>query len=233
MPKSLSGIEVGSGQDIGKSKAAPGLSASPMEHSSTAITVFAPTPVRRLQLLHHAVHAVVAGGAVTIAMTGRNAGTGGNGGTFGTWVGNEDTSEDTSEAATEEAREEACGYSLDASMISARRSGWSGWSGRSGAGDTSSDDGMRRAGEGGEGGEEEEGPTTLLFVYGTLKRRFANFVRYLGVACSHGGALFLGSGRTVPSFPLVCRPPDMPPLCPFGYEPLRGTCSVLTRAMRT
>ena len=51
----------------------------------------------------------------------------------------------------------------------------------------------------------------LIFVYGTLKRGFTNWQRYLGVAETHGGACFVGCATTVEAFPMVVRPPHMPP----------------------
>lgn len=53
-----------------------------------------------------------------------------------------------------------------------------------------------------------------VFVYGTLKRTFTNYERYLGVAVEHGKASFLCEAATVECFPLVVRPPHMhPPTC--------------------
>jgi len=53
--------------------------------------------------------------------------------------------------------------------------------------------------------------TNLIFVYGTLKRGFTNYERYLGVAVASGGATFVGEGMTSEPFPLVIRPAHMPP----------------------
>ena len=51
----------------------------------------------------------------------------------------------------------------------------------------------------------------LLFVYGTLKRGYTNWQRYLGIAESHGAAHFVGSAETVEAFPMVIRPEGMAP----------------------
>eukprot|EP00928_Gymnodinium_smaydae_P021605 TRINITY_DN18453_c0_g1_i1.p1 TRINITY_DN18453_c0_g1~~TRINITY_DN18453_c0_g1_i1.p1 ORF type:complete len:366 (+),score=87.32 TRINITY_DN18453_c0_g1_i1:97-1098(+) len=51
-----------------------------------------------------------------------------------------------------------------------------------------------------------------IFVYGTLKRLFANHFRYLGVAERNGSAEYLGRALTEERFPLVVRPPELPPL---------------------
>ena len=51
----------------------------------------------------------------------------------------------------------------------------------------------------------------LLFVYGTLKRGYTNWQRYLGIAESHGAAHFVGSAETVEAFPMVVRPEGMAP----------------------
>ena len=50
----------------------------------------------------------------------------------------------------------------------------------------------------------------LLFVYGTLKRGYTNWQRYLGVAESHQAAHYLGSAVTLDTFPMVVRPADWP-----------------------
>ena len=50
----------------------------------------------------------------------------------------------------------------------------------------------------------------LLFVYGTLKRGYTNWQRYLGVAESHQAAHYLGSAVTLDAFPMVVRPADWP-----------------------
>lgn len=47
-----------------------------------------------------------------------------------------------------------------------------------------------------------------LFVYGTLKRGFANYSRYLGVAESNTKAAFVADGLTLERFPMVVRPPN-------------------------
>jgi len=57
-----------------------------------------------------------------------------------------------------------------------------------------------------EGPSEPFGWTHRLFVYGTLKRGFTNYKRYLGVAESHGKAKYVGFARTKECFPLVVRP---------------------------
>lgn len=44
---------------------------------------------------------------------------------------------------------------------------------------------------------------TPVFVYGTLKRGFLNYVRYLGVAVASGGARFIGEATTVDALPLT------------------------------
>eukprot|EP00438_Fugacium_kawagutii_P003253 Skav226651 [mRNA] locus=scaffold1:152157:164318:- [translate_table: standard] len=49
---------------------------------------------------------------------------------------------------------------------------------------------------------------TALFVYGTLKRGFFNYARYLGVAESDSKAVFVGDGSTIESYPMVVRPPN-------------------------
>ena len=54
-------------------------------------------------------------------------------------------------------------------------------------------------------------PSTLLFVYGTLKRGYTNFERYLSLAEAHGGAVFVCHAETVDAFPLVVRPVEMAP----------------------
>lgn len=54
-----------------------------------------------------------------------------------------------------------------------------------------------------------------IFVYGTLKRGFTNYERYLGIAESHGKASFVGSATTVDAYHLVVRPRHvLPPSCP-------------------
>eukprot|EP00931_Biecheleriopsis_adriatica_P121198 TRINITY_DN96292_c0_g1_i1.p1 TRINITY_DN96292_c0_g1~~TRINITY_DN96292_c0_g1_i1.p1 ORF type:complete len:322 (-),score=53.29 TRINITY_DN96292_c0_g1_i1:292-1257(-) len=50
-----------------------------------------------------------------------------------------------------------------------------------------------------------------VFVYGTLKRGFTNYLRYLGVAERHGKALFVGGAETREAFPMVIRPKHIPP----------------------
>ena len=51
-----------------------------------------------------------------------------------------------------------------------------------------------------------------VFVYGTLKRGYSNFERYLAVAEKHGNArLISGTARTLRKFPMVLRPKTMPP----------------------
>ena len=47
---------------------------------------------------------------------------------------------------------------------------------------------------------------TALFVYGTLKRGFFNYGRYLGRAESSGKAVFIGDGCTLENYPMVVRP---------------------------
>mmetsp|Transcript_2208 Transcript_2208/g.5213 ORF Transcript_2208/g.5213 Transcript_2208/m.5213 type:complete len:233 (+) Transcript_2208:84-782(+) len=47
-----------------------------------------------------------------------------------------------------------------------------------------------------------------LFVYGTLKRGFANYARYLGVAESNAKATYVSDGLTLERFPMVVRPPN-------------------------
>lgn len=49
---------------------------------------------------------------------------------------------------------------------------------------------------------------TAIFVYGTLKRGFFNYSRYLGLAESEGKAVFVGDGLTIDSYPMVVRPPN-------------------------
>lgn len=49
---------------------------------------------------------------------------------------------------------------------------------------------------------------TALFVYGTLKRGFFNYSRYLGIAESDSKAVFVGDGCTIESYPMVVRPPN-------------------------
>jgi len=51
----------------------------------------------------------------------------------------------------------------------------------------------------------------LLFVYGTLKRGYTNWQRYLGIAESHGAAHFVGSAETVEAFPMAVRPEGVAP----------------------
>ena len=66
----------------------------------------------------------------------------------------------------------------------------------------------------------------LIFVYGTLKRGFTNWHRYLGVAESHGAAHFVGAAQTVDAFPMVVRPPQMAPTtCAPVMMDLAGTGS--------
>jgi len=55
----------------------------------------------------------------------------------------------------------------------------------------------------------------LVFVYGTLKRGFTNYNRYLKPAETHAKAICLGKGMTVYSFPMVIRPKSLPP-CTFA-----------------
>lgn len=50
-----------------------------------------------------------------------------------------------------------------------------------------------------------------VFVYGTLKRGFENYRRYLGVAEACRKAAFVADGSTVEKFPLVIRSADLPP----------------------
>jgi len=57
-------------------------------------------------------------------------------------------------------------------------------------------------------GAETREEAMALFVYGTLKRGFANHSRYLGLAESCGKAAFLGRAFTRERFPMVVRPPD-------------------------
>lgn len=45
-----------------------------------------------------------------------------------------------------------------------------------------------------------------LFVYGTLKKPFTNYERYLKVAVNSGKAVFVGHARTLECYPLVLRP---------------------------
>ena len=52
---------------------------------------------------------------------------------------------------------------------------------------------------------------TRIFVYGTLKRGYTNYMRYLGVAENHGGATFIDHAATKSRFPLVVRPSHMLP----------------------
>jgi gamma-glutamylaminecyclotransferase len=49
-----------------------------------------------------------------------------------------------------------------------------------------------------------------VFVYGTLKRGFTNYTRYLGVAETFGKASFIGNAKTVEHFPMVVRSPNPP-----------------------
>jgi len=63
-----------------------------------------------------------------------------------------------------------------------------------------------------------EGPPQLamstshaIFVYGTLKRGFTNYTRYLGVAETEGKAVFLGEATTTSRFPMTLRPPHLVP----------------------
>ena len=66
----------------------------------------------------------------------------------------------------------------------------------------------------------------LIFVYGTLKRGFTNWHRYLGVAESHGAAHYVGAAQTVDAFPMVVRPPEMAPTtCAPVMMDLAGTGS--------
>merc|ERR1719401_2219273 len=73
-------------------------------------------------------------------------------------------------------------------------------------------------------------PRHRLFVYGTLKRGFTNYQRYLGLAEERGKAEFIGEAVTLESFPLVVRPAHMPPAtcgpvlmdCPGKGHPIRG-----------
>merc|ERR1719296_199485 len=52
-----------------------------------------------------------------------------------------------------------------------------------------------------------DGPRrTALFVYGTLKRGFTNYERYLGVAETAGKATFMGEATTVTAYPAVVHP---------------------------
>eukprot|EP00964_Phaeocystis_antarctica_P139898 scaffold104676_cov57-Phaeocystis_antarctica.AAC.1 len=51
----------------------------------------------------------------------------------------------------------------------------------------------------------------LLFVYGTLKRGYTNWQRYLGIAESHGAAHFVGPAETLESFAMVVRPEGVAP----------------------
>lgn len=50
-----------------------------------------------------------------------------------------------------------------------------------------------------------------LFVYGTLKSPFINYVRYLGLAVQNGKAQCLGDAITMNVYPLVLRPPNRQP----------------------
>ena len=62
----------------------------------------------------------------------------------------------------------------------------------------------------------------LLFVYGTLKRGYTNWQRYLGIAESHGAAHFVGSAETVEVFPMVIRPEGMAPATRAPEPPVSG-----------
>jgi len=50
-----------------------------------------------------------------------------------------------------------------------------------------------------------------IFVYGTLKRGFTNYARYLGLAEVAGKAAFLGEATTTVRFPMTLRPPHLAP----------------------
>lgn len=56
-----------------------------------------------------------------------------------------------------------------------------------------------------------EATGNILFVYGTLKRGYTNYQRYLNVAERHNKAEFLGTAVTREKFPLVLRPVTMLP----------------------
>eukprot|EP00931_Biecheleriopsis_adriatica_P018992 TRINITY_DN13084_c0_g1_i1.p1 TRINITY_DN13084_c0_g1~~TRINITY_DN13084_c0_g1_i1.p1 ORF type:complete len:224 (-),score=38.49 TRINITY_DN13084_c0_g1_i1:97-768(-) len=49
---------------------------------------------------------------------------------------------------------------------------------------------------------------TALFVYGTLKRGFANYACYLGLAEAQGKAQFVSTASTFMQFPMVVRAPN-------------------------
>lgn len=49
-----------------------------------------------------------------------------------------------------------------------------------------------------------------VFVYGTLKRGFTNYVRYLGLAEASGKAAFGGAATTAEPLQMVVRPPEPP-----------------------
>lgn len=50
-----------------------------------------------------------------------------------------------------------------------------------------------------------------VFVYGTLKRGFENYRRYLGIAEACRKAAFVADALTIEKFALVVRPSDLPP----------------------
>jgi len=51
-------------------------------------------------------------------------------------------------------------------------------------------------------------PSIALFVYGTLKRGFANYNRYLRMAEHNGKARYLSTASTMNPYPMVVRPAD-------------------------
>merc|ERR1711918_136073 len=53
--------------------------------------------------------------------------------------------------------------------------------------------------------------SNVLFVYGTLKRGYTNYQRYLGPAERHKKAVFLGEAVTQERYPMVIRPLHMLP----------------------